>query len=61
MNAPISNGGPDQAENEALAAFVDFYLNDAIDSVGEVGYVDLADADLEDTRTRWDERTVGAK
>jgi phosphate transport system substrate-binding protein len=48
-------------ENEALATFVDFYLNEAIDSVGEVGYVDLADADLEATRTRWDERTVGAK
>jgi phosphate transport system substrate-binding protein len=48
-------------ENEALAAFVDFYLNDAIDAVSEVGYVDLQDADLEETRTRWESRTAGAK
>ncbi|HAS13363.1 MAG TPA: phosphate-binding protein, partial [Acidimicrobiaceae bacterium] len=47
-------------ENPALAAFVDFYLNDAIDSVSEVGYVDLADEDLSSTVERWDARTTGA-
>lgn len=50
------------AENEALAAYVDFYLSEAgIASVGETGYVNLADDALEETRTRWKDRTVGAK
>lgn len=48
--------------NEALAAFVDFYLSDdGIASVSEVGYVDLADDDLEATRTLWEDRTAGAQ
>jgi len=47
-------------ENPALAAFVDFYLNDAIDAVSEVGYVDLAEDSLTETRDRWDSRTTGA-
>src|SRR3546814_18805663 len=42
-------------ENAALAAWVDFYLNDGVSSVSEVGYVDLADEDLE----RSEERRVG--
>jgi phosphate transport system substrate-binding protein len=46
-------------ENETLAAFIDFYLNDAISSVSEVGYVDLADSDLEATRGLWEARTAG--
>lgn len=47
--------------NKALAAYVDFYLNDAIASVGEVGYVDLPDDLLTETKTRWTDRTAGAK
>jgi phosphate transport system substrate-binding protein len=47
-------------QNETLAAFVDFYLNDAIESVSEVGYVDLSSEDLEATKTLWDERRTGA-
>jgi phosphate transport system substrate-binding protein len=48
------------AENPALAAFVDLYLSDAgIASVSEVGYVDLAAADLEATRGVWDAKTTG--
>jgi phosphate transport system substrate-binding protein len=47
-------------ENPALASFVDFYLSDAIASVSEVGYVDLADEDLAATVERWDARTTGA-
>jgi phosphate transport system substrate-binding protein len=46
-------------ENPALAAFVDFYLGEGIPSVSEVGYVDLADADLGETRGVWESRTVG--
>lgn len=49
------------ASNKALAAYVDFYLNDAVASVGEVGYVDLPADRLEETRTRWTGRTAGAK
>ena len=47
-------------EDEALAAFVDFYLSDeGIRSVGEVGYVDLSSDALEETRRRWEDRTTG--
>ncbi|WP_195210465.1 substrate-binding domain-containing protein [Actinomarinicola tropica] len=49
-------------ENPALAAFVDYYLSDeGIASVGEVGYVPLADEDLEATRSLWEARTTGAQ
>ena len=49
-------------ENPALEAFVDFYLGDeGIASVGEVGYVPLADEDLEATRALWEARTTGAQ
>ena len=49
-------------ENPALAAWVDFYLSDAgIASVGEVGYVPLADDDLGGTRALWEARTTGAQ
>ena len=48
-------------ENAALAAYVDFYLGEGVKSVSEVGYVDLAADALEETRTRWKDRTVGAK
>ena len=48
-------------ENEALAAFVDFYLSDeGIAAVSEVGYVDLSPEAIEETRARWDARTPGA-
>jgi phosphate transport system substrate-binding protein len=47
-------------ENPALAAYVDYYLNDAVDSVSEVGYVDLAEEDLTSTQERWESRTTGA-
>lgn len=48
-------------ENQALTDYVDYYLSDeGISSVGEVGYVPLSDADLEETRTRWNDRTTGA-
>ena len=48
-------------ENAALAAWVDFYLGDGIGAVSEVGYVDLADEDLEATRALWEARTTGAQ
>ena len=47
-------------ENPALAAYVDYYLNDAIAAVSEVGYVDLAEDTLTETRDRWESRTTGA-
>lgn len=48
--------------NPALAAYVDFYLSeDGIGSVSEVGYVDLDDATLENTRGLWEDRTTGAQ
>ncbi|MFP5257085.1 MAG: substrate-binding domain-containing protein [Acidimicrobiia bacterium] len=48
-------------ENAALAAWVDYYLNDAISSVSEVGYVDLAAEDLDATKALWEARTTGAQ
>jgi len=46
-------------QDPALEAFVDFYLEDAIDAVSAVGYVDLAEEDLDATRERWASRTTG--
>jgi phosphate transport system substrate-binding protein len=48
------------ARSRLLTEFVDFYLQDAIDSVGEVGYVPLSSEDLAATRARWGARTTGA-
>ena len=47
-------------QNTALSDYVDAYLHDAIGSVSDVGYVDLAPEDLEATRERWASRTTGA-
>ena len=47
-------------ENPALAAYVDYYLDDAISAVSDVGYVDLSDETLGETRERWESRTTGA-
>ena len=46
--------------NAALTEYVDAYLHDAIGSVSDVGYVDLAPEDLAETRERWASRTTGA-
>jgi len=49
-------------ENPALGPFVDYYLSDeGIASVSGVGYVDLADADLEATRAAWDAKETGTR
>ncbi len=49
-------------ENEAVAAYVDYYLSDAgLEAVSEVGYVDLTDEDLEATRTAWADRETGSR
>ncbi len=50
-----------EKENQALGAFVNFYLGDAIGSVSEVKYVPLAAADLTATKAVWDARTVGTR
>lgn len=48
-------------DNSALVDYVDYYLSDeGISSVSEVGYVDLSSEALEETRTRWNDRTTGA-
>jgi phosphate transport system substrate-binding protein len=45
------------AENEAVAAFVDYYLSDAgLAAVEEAGYVPLEPELLEETRSAWDDR-----
>lgn len=48
-------------ENPALTAWVDYYLNEGIGSVSEVGYVDLAAEDLDATKALWEARTTGAQ
>ncbi len=46
--------------NPTLADYVDFYLSDdGIAAVGEVGYVELPEDQLDETRTTWDDRTTG--
>jgi phosphate transport system substrate-binding protein len=43
-----------------VQAFVDFYLGeDGLTSVGEVGYVDLADEDIQATMDNWEAQEVG--
>jgi phosphate transport system substrate-binding protein len=50
------------AENEALAAFVDFYLSDdGRASVTEVGYVDIPDEDWQATVDTWANGTTGTQ
>ncbi|MGH2455782.1 MAG: substrate-binding domain-containing protein [Candidatus Limnocylindria bacterium] len=50
------------AENEALAAFIDFYLSDeGRASVPEVGYVDIPDEDWQATVATWEDRTTGTQ
>jgi phosphate transport system substrate-binding protein len=45
------------ADEPAVGAFVDFYLSDeGIANVAAGGYVQLADADLEATRSAWERR-----
>ena len=50
-----------RAENPAIDAYVDFYLNEGISSVGEVKYVPLATDDLAKTREVWTAKTVGTR
>ena len=47
-------------ESEALTAYVDYYLEIAEEAVLDEGYVPLAEADLDATRARWDDRVTGA-
>lgn len=54
------------ADNEALAAYVDLYMSDEGMAVigtseGQVPYVPLAAADLEETRGIWEARTTGTR
>lgn len=49
-------------ENDALAAFIDFYVSDeGRASVSEVGYVDIPDEDWQATVDTWESRTTGAQ
>ncbi|MGI8775344.1 MAG: phosphate ABC transporter substrate-binding protein PstS family protein [Actinomycetota bacterium] len=48
--------------NEALSSFVDFYMSDdGLASVNEVGYVDLAESDIEATHAVWDSKELGTR
>ena len=44
------------AENPAVAAYVDYFLEDGITAVEETGYVALPDDRLADTRAAWEGR-----
>ena len=44
------------AENPAVGAYVDFYINDGIGAVEEVGYVSLPDDQISESRAAWDAR-----
>ena len=49
-------------ENPAVAAYVDYYLSEAgLASVAEVGYVDLDDADLQESIDAWGARETGTR
>jgi phosphate transport system substrate-binding protein len=48
-------------ENEAVAAYVDYYLDAGLDEVAAVGYVDLPEADVTTSRDAWEAKTVGTR
>lgn len=49
-------------ENEAVSAYVDFYLSEAgLASVSEVGYVDLTDEAISETTSVWESMEVGSR
>lgn len=49
-------------ENPAVEAYVDYYLSDAgLASVAEVGYVDLAEEDVQATLDAWTAKEVGTR
>lgn len=48
-------------ENPAVAAYVDFYLNEGIAAVEDVGYVPLPDAQFQESASAWKERTTGTR
>jgi phosphate transport system substrate-binding protein len=49
-------------ENEAVAAYVDFYLSETgIAAVSDVGYVQLTEESLAESRTAWQDRTTGTR
>lgn len=49
-------------ENEALAAFVDYYLSaDGLASVAEAGYVDLPEEDIAATTDAWTNMETGTR
>jgi phosphate transport system substrate-binding protein len=48
--------------NEALEPYVDFYLSDeGMASVSEVGYVNLADEDIQATQDVWESKETGSR
>jgi phosphate transport system substrate-binding protein len=50
------------AENPSLDAYVDFYLSEAgLASVAEVGYVDLAEEDIQATLAAWEAQEIGTR
>jgi phosphate transport system substrate-binding protein len=50
------------AENPALDAYVDFYLSEpGLASVSEVGYVDLAEEDIQATLAAWEAQEIGTR
>jgi phosphate transport system substrate-binding protein len=49
-------------QNEALAAFVDFYMsNDGFATVQEVGYVPLAEDVIAETKSTWESKETGSQ
>jgi phosphate transport system substrate-binding protein len=49
-------------ENAALEPFVDFYLSEeGLNSVSEVGYVDLAEEDIATTMDAWETKETGSR
>lgn len=48
-------------ENPGVAAYVDFYLDEGIAAVEDVGYVGLPDAQVKESVTAWKARTTGTR
>jgi len=51
----------ESAEDPAVAAFVDFFMDNLVIAAEDVSYVALADEAIADTQTIWQARTVGTR
>ncbi len=61
VSADTAEKAKAEEEGSAVAAFVDFYLENLAEFVEGAGYVNLPDDQHEATTIAWDEKTAGTQ